>query len=230
MTLRTNARVAGFAFLIYIAAAFPAMVLSNRAASGEGAAAKLANIAQHASEMRLAFVLELVGCFCALVLAVTLYAITRDFDPNLAMLVLVFRTAEGVIGAVSLPRSLGSLWLATAAGSDAPDPAAANVLAAVLLKLPGSANLGATFFAAGSTVFAYLLLRGRLVPAALAWLGLLASILVVVILPLQLVEIVRGPVTEFMWFPMLAFEVLLALWLIIKGVRPATPVPPSRSM
>jgi uncharacterized protein DUF4386 len=215
MTLRTNARVAGFAFLIYIAAAFPAMVLSNRAMSGEGTAAKLANIAQHASEMRLAFVLELVGCFCALVLAVTLYAITRDFDPNLAMLVLVFRTAEGVIGAVSLPRSLGSLWLATAA---------------VLLKLPGSANLGATFFAVGSTVFAYLLLRGRLVPAPLSWLGLLASILVVVILPLQLVEIVRGPITEFMWLPMLAFEVLLALWLIIKGVRPSTPVPHSLSM
>jgi hypothetical protein len=24
-----------------------------------------------------------------------------------------------------------------------------------------------------------------------------------------------------MWLPMLAFEVVLALWLIIKGVRPA---------
>ena len=125
MTRRTNARVAGFTFLLYIAVALTGMVLSNRAVSGEGIAAKLASIAQHASEMRVAVVLDMLSCFCALVLAVTLYAITRDFDPDLAMLVLVFRTAEGVIGAVSLPRALERLWLATAAGADAPATIAA---------------------------------------------------------------------------------------------------------
>ena len=78
MTRRTNARVAGFAFLFYIAVAFPGMVLLNRAASGEGTTAKLASIAQHAPDMRAAFVLELLGCFCALVLAVTLYSITKE--------------------------------------------------------------------------------------------------------------------------------------------------------
>ena len=46
---------------------------------------------------------------------------------------------------------------------------------------------------------------------------MLASILVVVVLPLQLVDVLGSPITELMWFPMLAFEVLLALWLIIKG-------------
>ena len=117
MTRTTNARVAGFTFLIYIAVALTGMVLSNRAASGEGIAAKLASIAQHASEYRVAFVLELVSCFCALVLAVTLYAITRDQDPDLAMLAMTCRVAEGVIGGIALPRMLGRLWLATAARS-----------------------------------------------------------------------------------------------------------------
>ena len=78
-------------------------------------------------------------------------------------------------------------------------------------------TISATFFAVGGTFFAYLLLRGRIVPVALAWLGVLASILVVVCLPLQLVGILQGAITDVMWFPMLAFEVLLALWLIIKG-------------
>jgi hypothetical protein len=225
MTRSTNARIAGFAFLIYIAVGLTGMVLSNRSVSGEGTAAKLASIAQHASEMRVAVVLEMLGCFCALVLAVTLYSITRDQDPDLAMLVLVCRTGEGVIGAVSLPRSLGRLWLATAAGADAPDPAAANALGALLLKLPDwNSILAATFFAAGSTVFAYLLLRGRLVPVALAWVGVVASILIVVGLPLQLVRVLRSPITDLIWIPMLAFEVPLGLWLIIKGVA----MPPRR--
>ena len=225
MTRRTNARVAGFTFLIYIAVSLIGMVLFDRAAGAGGTAAKLAGIAQHASIVRVAIILELIGCVCALVLAVTLYSITRDQDSDLAMLGLTFRVAEGVIGAVSLPRGLGRLWLATAAGPDAPDPAAANALGAVLVKLPSwSTTMGATFFAVGSTLFAYLLLRGRMIPVALAWLGMLASILVIVCLPLQLIGILRSPITDLMWLPMLAFEVTFALWLIIKGVA----MPPRR--
>ncbi len=49
MTLRTNSRVAGYAFLLYIAAALTGMVLSGRASSGEGNAARLASIASHLS-------------------------------------------------------------------------------------------------------------------------------------------------------------------------------------
>jgi len=225
MTRTTNARIAGFTFLFYIAVALTGMVLSNRAASAGGTAAKLASIAGHASDVRAAVLLELLGCFSALVLAVTLYSITRDQDPDLAMLVLVFRAAEGVIGAVSLPRTLERLWLATATGADAPDPASASALGAILLKLPSwSSTLSASFFAVGSTIFAYLLLRGRIVPIALAWVGVIASILIVVGLPLQLVGILRGPITQLMWLPMLAFEVPLGLWLLIKGVRPTRPV------
>jgi hypothetical protein len=223
MTRRTNARVAGFAFLVYIAAALTGMILESRAASGEGIAAKLANIAQHASDVRVAFVLQLLGCFCALVLAVTLYSITRDEDPDLALLALTCRVAEGVIGAASLQRMLERLWLATAAGADAPDPAAANALGAFLLKLPESSDINATFFAVGSLLFAYLLLRGRMIPVALAWLGVIASILVVVGLPLNAVGILPGTIAKLMWFPMLAFEVPLGLWLIIKGVAMPRP-------
>jgi hypothetical protein len=221
MTRTTNARVAGFTFLFYIAVAMTAMILENRAASGEGAAAKLASIAQHASQMRVSVVFATLGCFCALVLAVTLYSMTRDQDPDLAMLVLVFRAAEGAIGAVSLSMPLGLLWLATATGANAPAPASAGALGGVLLNLESSISvLTAAFFAVGSLVFSWLLLRGRIVPAALAWVGLVASVLAVLILPLQLVGFLSGTITQLMWFPMLAFEVPLGLWLLIKGVRP----------
>jgi hypothetical protein len=64
---------------------------------------------------------------------------------------------------------------------------------------------------------------------ALAWLGVFASAPLVVVLPLQLAGLFGGPmtwsasVTWLVWLPMLVFEVVLALWLIIKGVAtPAT--------
>ena len=80
MTRKTNARIAGVTFLVYVAATITSVVLFSRATSGEGVAAQLAGIAQHATDVRLTIVLGLLGNFCALVLAVTLYAITREQD------------------------------------------------------------------------------------------------------------------------------------------------------
>src|SRR5712691_1534813 len=121
MTRRTNATIAGIAYLLYIAADFPSMVLNAKAKSGDGMAAKLANMALHATDVRLAALLSLIGCFCALVLAVTLYAITREQDRDLAMLGLTCRVAEGVVGAASHPATLGLLSIVTVASSSSSD-------------------------------------------------------------------------------------------------------------
>ena len=216
MTRRTNARIAGLTFLLYIAVAFPSMVLSAKATGGESNAAPLLSIAQHTTDMRITILLELASGFCALVLAVTLYGITRDEDRELAMLGFACRVGEGLAGAFPLT-TLGLLWLATNAGPGAPDPASANALAAYLLKVGTWQTLSASLlFAAGSTVFAFLLLRGRMVPVPLAWLGVLGSALLVVILPLQLAGFIT--VTELVWVPVGLFELTLAPWLLIKGV------------
>src|SRR5512132_863676 len=127
MTRSTNARIAGFTFLFYIAAGILSMIVFARAAGGEGIAAKLASIAQHVTEVRVVFVLGLLMSFCAMVLAVTLHAITREEDFDLAMLGLIFRVGEALIGA-SIPTSLGLLWLATANGANAPDTVGAHAL------------------------------------------------------------------------------------------------------
>src|SRR5213592_3583532 len=150
MTRRTNARIAGIAYLLYIAAAFPSMVLNARATSGDGMAAKLANVAVHAADVRLAAVLSLIGCFCALVLAVTLYALTCEQDRDLAMLGLTCRAAEGIVGAASTPATLALLAIATTTGTNAPDPAGAGAVAAFVLNQPWL--ISAIFFAVGSTL------------------------------------------------------------------------------
>jgi hypothetical protein len=213
------ARLAGFTFLFYMAAGATAVILMNRATSAEGTAATLARIAEHASDVRVAILLELLECFSALVLGVALYRITRDEDHDLAMVGLTCRVGEGVLGAMGIPNTMGLLWLATVgAATGAPDVATANALGAFfMVPVPGT-MIGAPFFAVGSMIFSWLLLRGRMVPVPLAWLGVLASVLLVVGLPLQLAAFLKGPMTGYMWMPMVAFQVPLALWLLIKGV------------
>src|SRR2546422_5178317 len=98
MTRTTNARLAGITFLFYLVAGIASLVLAGR---------------PHAID-----VLSLLTSFAALVLGVTLYAITRVQDPDLAMLGLTCRVLEAIPG-------------------------------------PGE-----TYFAVGSTLFSWLLLRG----------------------------------------------------------------------
>jgi hypothetical protein len=167
MTLRTNARAAGVAFLVYIGAG---LTLMTENPSG------LTRI-----------VLELVADCCALVLAVTLYAITRDVDREVAMLGMTFRVGEGLLGAMGLAVKVSTMLV------------------------------GATLFAIGSTLFCWLLLRGRLIPRVLAWLGVFASVLLVAALPVQMAGMLPNVIAQGMWLPMLGFEVPFAIWLIVKA-------------
>src|SRR5436309_4473668 len=78
MTRTSNARLAGFTFLLYIAAGIASMQVAGHAGATS--------------------VLAVLTSFCALVLGVTLWAITREVDPDLAMMALVCRVIEAVPG------------------------------------------------------------------------------------------------------------------------------------
>ena len=160
MTLRTNARVAGAAFLLYI---------------GTG-------ISSMAAPAEIRPVLGTVMAFCALALGVTLYAITRHVDRDLALFAVLCRVLE--------------------AGSSS----------------------GEIYFAVGSTIFCWLLLKGRTIPAWLSLLGLLSSGGLVVQL---LVQQVAGtstnwssPVTWVIWCPLLIFELTFAAVLLANRLTP----------
>jgi hypothetical protein len=191
--------------------------LYSRATGAEGTNAILADIASHATAVGMTVILELLECFSALVLAVTLYRLTRDESQELAMLGMICRVCESVLAAIGIRTTLGLLWLAT--GGHA---AAANgALGAFLLMPIPAAMIGSPFFALGSMIFSYLMLRSRIVPVPLAGLGVVASALLVAGVPLQLAGFLKGSVAMWIWIPMFAFQFLLGLWLLIKGV--ATP-------
>lgn len=163
-SLDAVSKVAGFTFLFYIIAGITSMALGSQAQAAD--------------------LLLLLQSFSALVLGVTLYALTCGQGRFLALFALTCRVVEAIQYGES-----------------------------------------AIYFAMGSLCFAWLLLRGRLIPAKLAWLGVIASALLILILPLQLVGLFGGSMswassaTWLMWLPMLIFEVALALWLIVKGIN-----------
>lgn len=216
MTSRTTARIAGGAFLAYIAAGLTGMAFFTRATPGADVPARLDAAAVHVTELRLSLLLTLVSAFCALVLAATLYGLTRHADRELAVFGLVCRAGEGILGMYAFS-TLGVLWLVTSPGALAPEVAAPT--ATVLLRAAQwKATTCALLFAAGSTAFCAAFLRGAIIPPALALLGVAASVLLVVALPLELAGWVGGTMAFLvMWMPMLVFELWLAGWLILRG-------------
>ncbi len=104
-----------------------------------------------------------------------------------------------------------------------PDLARIALLCRVIESMPGHQG-GAIFFAVGSTLFCWLLLRGRLIPAVLAGLGVVASAALVALLLLQRAGLSSSgtnwtsSMTWLVWLPMLVFELGLATWLIVRGV------------
>jgi uncharacterized protein DUF4386 len=227
MTRKSNARLAGFMFLFYIVTGIANLVLFGQASGrAEGTAAKLASIAQHATTVRLTVLLTLCGFVSAVALGVTLYALTRDEDRELALLALCCRLTEGVIAATSAVRALQLLTVATMnTAAAATDSAAANALGGLLLQQGSlSGSVAAICFVMASTLFSCLFLRARSIPVPLAWLGVLASVLLLIALPIGLAGFIRVPFL--MWIPMLVFELAFALWLLIKGVA----MPTSRTL
>jgi hypothetical protein len=221
MTRPTNARLAGVAFLAYIGTGIADLILFAKTATGADAAARLASLEQHLTAVRVSALLELLTFFEAAILAVTLYALTRDEDADLAMLAFACRIAEGVLGAVAAVGTMRLASAAAAAVTTSADSDSARVLATSLLVRSGSSGtIGALCFAAGSTLFCYLFLRARSIPVALAWLGVSASALLVILLPVQLAGFLPRAVEWPMWMPMLAFELIFASWLIFTGMRP----------
>lgn len=130
----------------------------------------------------------------------TLYALTRAHGVAAAAFAMGCRVVEAMLIAASVPDGL-SLVGALNRGQSAESLA---MLASYVLR--NEVALTSMFFALGSLVFACLFVRGRVIPAPLAWLGVIASAVLVVLMPLQLVGLASDPRLVWAWMPMLAFR------------------------
>jgi hypothetical protein len=213
----TNARIAGISYLLYIAVAYPGIVLSRNVTKGDNVAAQLATLSLRASDVRLIVISSFLSAMCAFALAVSLYRITRDANEEIAAAGMICRATEGIVGALTIVPTLGLLDIARG-GSSAQE--ASHQLANFLLAGGDwTTTLAAAFFAVGSTLFCWLLLRARIIPLPLGILGFAGSLIIAVGLPLQLAGYLTAAMMRPMWVPIALFEITVAFWFIIKGAR-----------
>lgn len=223
---RKTAIVVGALFLIAMAASLIGAGLIETVLSAPD---YLAQISTSETQLRLGVLLELINGVAVLGIAVMMYPILRKFNEALALGYVAFRIIEGAIifAALISPLTLialGQEFSAAGSAGAAPIQAVGSAYLAVRGHLVG--ELMGIFFSLGALIFYALLFRSSLVPRWLSAWGLLAVVLLFVwnFLELLGVSIDAGIVFG---LPIILNEIVLGLWLIIKGfnVTDFTPEP-----
>jgi len=218
VTKRTEGQIAGVTYLSYIVSAMSSAVLSTRTTAGSDVSQTLSTLGRMIGIARATVLLDLLQIVCAIVLAATLYQLVRSVNPTVALLAMLFRLGEGLLGFFPLLDKLELMQLATtpavAAASAFSDPA----LVREILHRPNN-GFSEFCFVVGGFLFAYLFLRGRLIPRWLAWIGVITIGVQLICVPLDIATIIPKPIVNWLWFPILLYEVPLGIWLIAKGTE-----------
>jgi len=178
------------------------------------------NIAADEALFRVGTTLLLAMYAGVIALSGTLYVVLKSVDGELALLAMLFRAAEGVLGAMTA--GFGFLVLSAVGGdSGVGDPSRMDLQDLVgLFVCARSASLDVVLFfvGIGGTVFCYLFFRGRRVPRLLSTWGM-ATYLSMLVLSVVSMSFPGHPAIPeaALYGSGAAFEVGFGTWLLLKG-------------
>ncbi len=219
---RVYARVAGVAYLVIaiVAVLYATLVETQLVVSGNDAATAN-NIMADESLFRFGIVLVLIIYVSVVVASWALYVMLKTVHKNLALLALLLRSAEAILGAATVLTSFAVLFVLEGNGpSNAFKTEQLQALAGRFLDVrTAGLDIVLVFIGLGATIFCVLLFKSKYIPRVLAawgiftYLSMLFLALVSILFPSHpmMLEVVLYSVGEL-------FELVLGFWLVFKGI------------
>lgn len=215
------ARVAGFLYLFTNATAIVGFYARGQVYARGDAVQTAKNMAASERIFRIGIVSELITVAGVVMLVVALYAILKPINRNVALLAAFWRLLENVVLAlIPLNAFIALSLLSGASYLRAVDTQHLQALALLFLRIHMAGfRIGFLFLGLGSAAFAYLWLKSRYIPRALAALGIFGS-LVMAFAELAIIAFPGLAAVVGMTYmaPMGIFELTLGVWLLVKGV------------
>jgi hypothetical protein len=218
MNDRNAARLTGVLFIVATAT----NLLGAAVRPGLAGPDSLARVAGEPERVAAGALLLIIAAFACAGIAVAMYPILRRMDPGLALGSVVFRTVEAVMYLVAIAclLSLGTVGGASLTAS-ATETGVSAAIGGLLLSLRDDAALVGVFaFCLGASLYYVAFFRSRVVPRWLSGWGILAIGVLAAMAGLALLRDV--PVTSYplLGIPIFLQEIVLAVWLIVKGFSP----------
>jgi hypothetical protein len=229
-TNRTTARIAGALFITATVADLLSRLLLGPVRSSD----YLSEIYANKYQLTVGALLLLIGALAAAGIAISLYRILRRYNEGLALGAVGFRTIEAMLYTVSVIGVLLLLALSQEfVKAGAPASSYFQTSGTILKALRDWAGLiGTLAFYPGALMYYFIFYKSKLVPRWLsgwggvgATLGIVAALLVLfrVIGSMSTVQIVLN-------VPIGVNEMVLAVWLIVKGFSASSTPSPSAEL
>ena len=235
-TPQRAAKIAGAAYLLTYAPVYSWLFVYPKLIVAGDVARTASNIMAHVQLFRLTIVLDLLTVAGCVILNIALFELVAPVHRSLARLAAFWRlTEQAVYGAITVCKFAVLSVLGGAAYLQVFEPGQVQALARLFMTANSYGFwIAMWFLALGSTIYCYLLFRSRYIPRALALSCVVASTLAVFgilawfLFPASVgatVAAVRAlppaalVLLAIVFAPLLAFELTLGLWLLVKGVR-----------
>jgi hypothetical protein len=221
---KTTARIVGALFITATAASLLGTSLTG---SVVGAPDYLVQIAANKNLVVLGALLKFAAAAASAGIAIALYPVLRKHNEGLALGSVGFRLVEGVFYIVAALGLLSLLSLGHEYASAGPQAAPTlQVLGTLVLAVRNWAGFvyGVLFFCLGALMYYYVLHQSRLIPRWLSGWGLVAiALLFSMVLWIAFGERPSGPsgIQVLLALPIALQEMVLAVWLILKGFNPS---------
>ena len=156
----------------------------------------------------LGMLLEVISGLAVIAIAVLMFQVFKQFNNKMSFWYIVLRSLEGGLLVVT-----GVLFLSH------------NTL---LLEIYAGIHAAHGYiFAIAALIFYYLLYQSKLIPRWISVWGFIAAILLILVNLLEVTGIISGLII--LALPIILNELVLAIWLIVKGFNPSAIVSESVS-
>jgi hypothetical protein len=216
-------KIAVITGVIFIIATVVGPILATPLTPDLTGADYLTQVSAQPNQVAVGVLLWIIAAFASAGIAIAMYPVMKGSNAGLALGSVVFRALEAVfymVGVVSLLSLLTLGQQFTTAG--AADRASLQAIGNLLVSVRDNASLVAVFaFCLGAFMYYYLFFQSRLIPRWLSGFGIVAIILMMAACVLALFS--GNRITSYIPLaaPIAVQEMVLAVWLIVKGFNPS---------
>ncbi|UKS24231.1 DUF4386 domain-containing protein [Paenibacillus sp. HWE-109] len=216
---RKSAFIVGVLFILATVTSIIGLILYDPILNGPNS---LVTGSEHANQVILGALLELILACSVVGTSITLFPFLKKQNESLALGYVCFRLLEAAIIIVGVISVLSLLTLSQEFVKISTPNTASFQTSGILLKAvhDWTFMLGPNFMLAVNTMMcSYLLYKSKLVPRFISIMGLAGATLIFIATLLEMFGIILQLSTwgAILAVPVFAYEMILAVWLIVKG-------------
>ncbi len=210
-----NARIAGISFLI----SYLGLIVGNLImAPIIEAPVDLAIVEPNAVTLGTGVLLESVNGIAVIGIAVMMYTILKRVNEGVALGYLGFRGVEGFLSILGSTKAASLIELSHTYNQAGPSPYFETLAELILADRHWTMEMLTVFFILSAFIFYFLLYRSEIVPRYISIWGFIAIVLITIMNLLIYTGVGIGTIGIIFALPIIANEIFIALWLIVKGV------------